>query len=110
MPTLPSLEDVFDDSLIAQVDDILGDTIRYRVAGGTYASVKAYVEYGEALRDISTGRLIDQDNRVTIAKTLLPARPTAKDRIILRRSPDTEFKPINVEDAGDDWQLAVQRA
>lgn len=106
---IPNINTVFDDAAIGVVDDILGDTIQYKPKGGVYADLQGYVDYGEAVRDIATGILIDQDISLKIAKALVPARPGGNDRLILPKLPNVEFKPINTQDVGDDWLIAVQR-
>lgn len=105
---LPTLEDVFPTLLGA--DTILGDTISLGVDGGAFVPKKAFVDYGEMLRDVETGRVTEQDIRVEISKAACPARPDADTRILLPNLPNVSFRAVNVSDLGDDWRFEVKRA
>lgn len=105
---MPSLED-FKDKLIDVCGDYVDDTIQYRMAGGAWVGVKAFVEYRDAVQDISTGKYVEQDHVVKVAKRFVADRPTSNCRVRLSDYPRVEFKPINTLDVGDDWQFEVRR-
>lgn len=105
---IPTLED-FEDELVTQTDAILGDTISYKPKGGAFADIKARVEYGEALRDIATGLVIEQEIRVTISKAQASAKPDKDCRMVLPKVTGATFRPINVSNIGLDWSMGVER-
>lgn len=96
--------------VIDDCDGILGDTIRYRPRGTAhYRDVLGYVECRDAIVDISSGALIDQNHMVRVARKNLTAKPVREDRLILPQFPGTAFCPINAVDDGDDWLFEVKR-
>lgn len=105
---IPTLEDL-EDELVAQTDAILGDTISYKPKGGAFADTKARVEYGEALRDITTGMVIEQEIRVILSKAQVATRPDSQCRMILPKVAGQTFKPVNVANIGLDWSMGVER-
>lgn len=100
----------FDDALIGGCDDMLGDTISYKPAGGVWGDAQAFVDYREAVIGIGTGQAIDNDITVTLSKAQVPLKPGAGSRLKLPKAPGELFKPIAVRDMGDDWAFEVQRA
>jgi len=106
---LPNINDLTT-RLVATCDAMLGDTIRYKIAGGPFANVTAMVEYGRQIRDIGTGQVVDLDHRVSIAKLVMPRRPLGNDRLILPDYPGISFKPVNVDEVGLDWIFEAVRA
>lgn len=107
---IPSIED-FTDLLFSTSDAALGDTISYKPAGGSFASVKAFVDYGEALRDAGgTGMIIDTDISVAVSKLEVAEEPKTGVRIILPKLPQVSFRPFNVRDMGQEWHFEVKRA
>lgn len=105
---LPSLED-YTDRLIDATDEVVADTIGYRPSGGDWTTKKAHVDYGEALRDISTGRVIDNAITVVISKRQVANKPNGNTRLTLPKLPGMEFKAVNPLDQGDDWLCEVER-
>lgn len=106
---LPDLESLTD-GLIATCDAIVGDAMQWRLPGGAFEPVRGFVDYGEALRDIDTGRLVEQAITVTLSKLECAIRPNENCRMILGRIPTMQFRPVNVMDKGTDWQFEVKRA
>ena len=92
-----------------QCDEVLGDTIRYRVRGGAFAEIKGEVEYREAMVDIATGQAVSQDFAIRIARALLPTRPSARDQLTIPGHANEIYRPVNVTESGDDWLFEVQR-
>jgi hypothetical protein len=107
----PTLEDLQDDILDATCMAALGDSIRYKPAGGSYFSIRAYVEYPEAIRDIETGSVIEQDITVDVLMTDVPARPSSACRVRLGRMAGLTFKPINIrrDRSGSHWQFDLEK-
>lgn len=107
--TGPRLEDMQDDDLDRACMDGLGDGIQYRAEGGDYSPFSAYVDYGEALRDLETGKKIEQDITVQMLKSDLAFRPTARDRVTLNRVPGKTYRPINIRSdrSGTHWEFEV---
>jgi len=105
----PRLEDMQDDDLDEVCMSALGDSIQYKVEGGAYAPFSAYVDYGEALRDIETGKAIEQDITVQMLKSDLAARPRGADRLTLGRLAGRTFKPVNIRSdrSGTHWEFEV---
>jgi hypothetical protein len=104
-----NIED-FTDALVDATDAALGDALAYKPAGGDYAPIRGFVDYGEALRDLGSGAVIDTDITVTVSKRQVAAEPTAAARLVLPKLPGDAFRPFNVRDMGDDWRFAVKRA
>lgn len=105
---LPSLED-YTNRLIDATDEVVADTIGFRPSGGDWTTKKAHVDYGEALRDINTGRVIDNTITVTVSKRQVADKPGSNTRLTLPKLPGMEFKAINSLDHGDDWICEVER-
>lgn len=108
--TGPNIED-HQDELDATCMAALGDSVQWKPEGGNYASLKAYVDYGEALRDIQTGQVIEQDITVDILVSDLSARPSSGCRIKLGRLTGLVFRPVNVrrDRSGTHWQFNVEK-
>lgn len=106
--TGPDLESIMGD-LDGTCMAVLGDSVRYRPAGGVFADRKGYVEYPEALRDLENGRAIEQDIMVQLLKADVPAKPGSQCRITLGRLPGMLFKPVNVRSdrSGTHWEFEV---
>lgn len=90
--------------------DILGDAIRYRPAGSAWTDMRAFVDYGDAVSDADTGKVIAQDIAVELLKADVPAKPNGQCRLTLAKTGAAEFRPINVMDAGSWWKFGVERA
>lgn len=108
--TAPTLEDIEAGFLDAPCMAVLGDTIQYRPAGrATFATIRGYVEHAEALRDIGTGQVIEQDVTVDVLKSDVPVRPSALCRVRLPKVAGTTFKPANVRSdaSGTHWQFEI---
>jgi len=105
----PRLEDVEAELLNEPCMAALGDAVRYKPAAGAFTDFSAYVDYGEALRDLETGKAIEQDITVQILKSDVPVKPNSQCRITLGRVPDQTFKPINVRSdrSGAHWEFEV---
>lgn len=108
--TGPNLEDIQDDTLDATCMAALGDSVTYAADGSTFTAFKAYVDYGEALRDINSGQVIEQDITVDMLKSDI-ARPTSAARITLGRIAGATFKPVNIrlDRSGSHWQFNVEK-
>lgn len=107
----PALEDIAGASLDVPVMATLGDSIQYQAAGGAFVPLRAYVDYADALRDVSTATIIDQDISVEMLVSDLAAKPADADRITLGKLPGLTFKPINVRrsSGGAHWQFEVRQ-
>lgn len=107
-PVLEDLEASLDEACMAG----LGDGIGYKAVGAsTFAAMRAYVEYGELARSLDGGQAIEQDIRVEVLCSQVPARPSDAVRITLGKLPGKVFKPINVglTDSGTHWAFEVKR-
>lgn len=107
--TFPALEDLEDEFLNRTCMDVLGDSIQYKVAGGSFVAKKVYGEFAEAFRDLSTGKVISQDITCQMLAEDLPRRPLDGDRLTLGRVGDTVFKPVNVRRSqdGKHWEFEL---
>lgn len=110
--TFPALEDLEDEFLNRTCMDVLGDSIEYQVVGGTFTAKKAYGEFADAIRDISTGSVISQDITLQMLVDDLPRRPTGSDRVRVARIGSTIYKPVNVRRSqdGKHWEFEVVTA
>lgn len=110
--TGPRLEDLEAELLNEQCMAGLGDAVWYKPAAGVYADLRGYVDYGEALRDLENGKVIEQDITVQMLKTDVPVRPSGQCRITLSRIPESIFKPVNVRSdrSGSHWEFEVALA
>jgi hypothetical protein len=104
-PRLSDLQADLDQTCMAA----LGDTVRYRPAGGAFADKRAYIDYPETLFSPETGTMIAQDIMVDILKADVPTKPTGSCRITLGALPGKLFKPVNVrsDKSGTHWQFEV---
>lgn len=107
--TFPALEDLEDDYLNRVCMDALGDSIQYKVSGGSYAAKKVYGEFAEALLDISTGQVVSQDITCQMLVEDLPRRPLEGDRLTINRISGITYKPVNVRRSqdGKHWEFEV---
>lgn len=107
--TFPALEDLEDEFLNRACMDVLGDSIEFKLAGGSFVAMKAYGEFAEALRDISSGSVISQDITLQILAEDLPRRPIGSDRVRVTRLGATIYSPVNVRRAqdGKHWEFEV---
>ena len=107
---LPRLQDV--DALLDRTCvDVLGDTIRYRVAGAPgFIDLPAHVDYADKLRSIESVDAVDQDIRVELLKADVPAKPGKLVRIELPLLPGRTFHPINVGNnaSGTHWAFDLK--
>lgn len=107
-PVLEDVEAILDEVCMAG----LGDGIGYKAAGAaTFTPMRAYVEYGELARSLDGGQAIEQNIRVEVLCSQVPARPGAAVRITLGKLPGKTFKPVNVglTDSGTHWAFEVER-
>lgn len=106
LPTLESLEGPMNRACI----DTLGDSITYTPVAGA-AVTHGYVNYRDALRDIATGTVIEQDITVAILIVDAPVRPTSPCRIVLGKVPGKTFRPIAVrlDESGDHWEFELEK-
>ena len=107
MSTLEDLQGAF---LDAPCMAELGDTIGYKAVGATvFKPMHAYVDYGDALRSIDGGQIIDQDISLEALRSDIPVKPSAACRLTLARIPGKTFKPINVrsDPSGRSWLFEV---
>lgn len=109
--TFPALEDLEAEWLDRPVMDALGDSIEFQLAGGTFTAKKAFGEFAEALRDMATGNVIDQDITLQMLIVDLPRRPISSDRVRIARVPGTTFKPTNVRRSrdGKHWEFELEK-
>lgn len=110
--TIPTLEDLEASFLDAPCMAALGDTILYRAAGrAAFATIKGYVEHTEALRDIGTGQVVDQDVTIEVLKTDVPVKPSGLCRIRLPRVTGLTFKAAQARNSpnGNHWLFEVVR-
>lgn len=107
----PTLESLQDEWLDPQCMAALGDAIQYKPAGGSFAPLRAYVDYGEALREIETGKIIDQEIGVEMLMADAAEKPSGACRVMLGRLPGLIFKPVNVMigRSGTHWAFGVVR-
>lgn len=75
------------------------------------APMRGYVDYADALRDMETGRIVEQDISVEVLIADVPTKPNGNCRVILGKIPGLTFKPINVrrDKGGAHWQFEVSR-
>lgn len=106
----PTLEDLTDEVLDATCMAALGDSVEYASNGSTFTAYRAYVDYGEALRDLQTGQVIEQDITVEMLVSDI-ARPTSTARITLGRLSGLTFRPVNIrrDNSGTHWQFNVEK-
>lgn len=106
-PTLESLQSGMDADCMAA----LGDSVRYMPEGDGFSSFKAYVEFNEAVQDVETGKVVEQDITVQMLMTDVPDRPNGRCRIRLGRLPGLTFKPVNVrvDKTGTHWEFEVAK-
>lgn len=107
--TFPALEDLEDEFLNRTCMDVLGDSIEFQLAGGSFVSKKAYGEFAEALRDITNGSVISQDITLQMLVEDLPRRPIKSDRVRVPRLGSTIYEPVNVRRSqdGKHWEFEV---
>lgn len=109
--TFPALEDLEGEWLDRPCMDALGDSIEFQLAGGSFAPLKAFGDFAEALRDMSTGTVIDQDITLQVLIGDLPRRPFGSDRVRVARVPGATFKPTNVrrDQSGKHWEFELEK-
>ena len=107
--TFPALEDLEDEFLNRTCMDVLGDSIEFQLVGGSFVAMKAFGEFTEALRDISTGSVISQDITLQMLADDLPRRPTGSDRVRVSRIGPDIYKPVNVRRSqdGKHWEFEL---
>lgn len=105
----PTLEDMQDAALDAVCMAALGDSIEYKPAGGQFATLRAYVEYPEAIRSIETGQIVEQEIVVEVLRSDVPVRPSGACLVRLGRYQGATFKPVNIrlDRSGSHWQFEV---
>lgn len=107
---MTSLEDMQGEFLDTPCMAILGDTIRYRPAGGSWLTLKAYVDHRDSATSFDGSQVIAQDILVQALRSDIPVKPGSGARITLPKVPGKMFKPINVGNdvSGDYWEFALQ--
>lgn len=110
MTSGPTLED-FEADMDRLCMDTLGDSIAYAVLGGRFMPKRAYGEFAEAIRDLSTGSVISQDITLEMLVEDLPRRPNTSDRIRISKVPGATFKPVNVRrtQSGTHWAFELEK-
>lgn len=103
----PDFEDLTD-RLFATCEEAVGDSIQIKIGGAPSRGIKATVDYGEALRDFGSGKVIDNEITISILKSIVPAKPENAS-VTLPKVPATEFTLINVRDMGREWLCEVKR-
>ncbi len=79
----------------AEVDNRLGDSISYSIAGGPFMPIKGYVVDADPQDDFS-GQPMDtlpRRKRVKVARALVP-NPTTRDRITAPMLGNGTFRPM----------------
>jgi len=107
---LPRLT-AFDGMLDSVTMETLGETIQYRLGGSSeWLSLAAIVDYSDQTRSIEGVDVVDQNIRVSIMKSSVPAKPSNADRIRLAKRPGSTFKPIKPgsDSSGSDWVFDVK--
>lgn len=106
-PRLEDLQDLFG----VQCADILGDSLTYTAPGGSPMPIRGYVDFGDQVQDLETGKIIAQDIMVEVPIAVVPTRPTGLARITISAIPDATFKPVNVarSDDGHHWRFNVEK-
>ncbi len=104
-PTLEDLTAGLDAACVAA----LGDTIQFKPAGGAYATIKSFVEFSDRVRDLETGRVVEQDITVEVFDADVAERPTGNDRVRIAAKPGETFRPINAarNRSGSGWVFEV---
>jgi len=107
--TFPALEDLEDQFLNRTCMDVLGDSLEFKLAGGSYVPMKAYGDFADAIRDLSTGTVISQDISLQMLATDLPRRPIESDRVRISRLGASIYKPTNVRRSqdGKHWEFEL---
>lgn len=108
--TAQTLEEIEAAFLDAPCMAVLGDTIQYRAKGlAAFATIRGYVEHADALRDIGTGQVIEQDITVDVRKSDVPVLPDSLCRVRLPKIAGITFKPANVRSdaSGTHWRFEL---
>ena len=107
LPTIEDMEGVLDTSCMA----ILGDTISYKPAGGSFAATKAYVDHREALRALDNATVIEQAITVQLLMADHPVKPGGGARVTLPKIAGAIFHPVNVrfDASGTHWEFELER-
>lgn len=110
--TFPALEDLEDEFLNRTCMDVLGDSIQYRAVGGEFVAKKVFGEFAEAMRDLTTGKVISQDITCQMLVADLSRRPLDGDRLTIGRLGEAVYKPVNVRRSQDGkfWEFEVVKA
>lgn len=90
-------------------DTEIGDTFRYKPAGGVYADRIGFVDYGDTVRSLEGGQAIEQAMTVEVTKTAVPVKPDAACRVQLTKRPGKTFKPVNIgtDVSGNCWTFEL---
>lgn len=99
--------DALSPALFATCDDTVGEAIVYVLAGGTILSINATVDYGDGVRNIGAGQMIDQEMMVEIRKSLLPAEPSSTERMQFPKRPGLTYRPgtVKTDTTGHYWLI-----
>lgn len=105
------LEDMEGSFLNGPCMEYLGDTIRYKPAGGAWASKHAYVDHADQARSIDGGLVIDQNMTVTVLIEDVPTKPSSSCRVEISRVPGYTFRPVNVgrDQSGTHWVFELEQ-
>ena len=106
-PRLEDLQDLFGGTCA----EILGDSLTYQAPGGSPLSIRGYVDFGDQMQDLETGKVIAQDILVEVPMVTVPTRPTSLSRVTIAAIPGLTFKPVNVErsDDGLHWRFQLSQ-
>lgn len=107
---MSTLEDMQGALLNGPCMAILGDTLKYRPAGGAWLTFKAYVDHRDNQTSLDGSQVMAQDILVQARKADIPVKPGSGARVTLPKVPGKLFKPINVgsDVSGDHWEFSLQ--
>lgn len=93
----------------APLHSIIGDTISYKPASGSFGPIEGFVDYGDQAMSYDGAQVIAQDIKVEIAKAAVPAKPDSTCQLQLPKAPGLMFKPVNIgtDPSGNCWVFAV---
>lgn len=102
------------DELTGEIDAtcmaLLGEDILFSRAAGPFTTVRAHVYYRDAVRDLVSGKMSEQDIMCIVQVSALAAKPTMADRIRLPKRAGKTYRPVNVvaDDSGTHWEFDLQ--
>lgn len=104
------LEDMEEALYGASFDDQIGDSFRYKAAGGAFSDKTGFIDYADQDRTLDASTVIEQAITVEVSKTSVPVKPDAQCRVTLPKLAGKTFKPINVgsDASGNCWTFQLQ--